>query len=90
MVETAQKVNGALIEQIIDIVVREMLIDRDAITMDTRLDSLDVASADMVMVLMAIEEDLDVYIPVDGDIAEAETVGELINTLAQHIENERA
>ena len=42
------------------------------------------------MILTAIEEKFDVYIPMDGSFQEARTVQELIDALAAYIKKEKA
>ncbi len=90
MDSTAQSADQEIIDKIIDIVVRETTVERADLGMDKRLDSLEIDSADMVLVLMCIEEELGAYIPIDGNIAEAETVGDLVETLMDHVKSENA
>ncbi len=78
-----------MVDRILDIVASEGMIERARVAPDVVLDSLDVASADLMMILMAIEEEYGVYIPVDESLSEAKTVGELINAITSHIEEER-
>lgn len=72
-------------KQIIDLIVSEVKIDPARITPDATLESLDVQSMDTVMILMAIEEKFGVYVPVDGQIAEAKDVGSFIRSVSDHI-----
>lgn len=70
--------NDALEEELLEIVAEEAMVERDALKRDALLSDLDIASADFVMVLMAIEEKFGVYISVDNEIAELKTVGDLL------------
>lgn len=82
-----EKINdrAELAERILDIIVAEGKFDRSRITPDATLESLDVQSIDIVMILMAIEEKFGVYIPIDGEIAEAKNLTSFVQSVADHI-----
>lgn len=77
--------NKALEEELLDIVAEEAMVDRDALNRDAKLEDLDIASADFVMVLMAIEEKYDAYISVDNELADLKTVQDLLTLAANKI-----
>lgn len=79
-----------LVEQLFDVIVRESNIDRSKITPDATLESLEVQSMDVVMILMAIEEKFGVYIPIDGPIAEAKDFRSFIDGVASRILAEKS
>jgi acyl carrier protein len=79
-----------LASQIIDVIVKEGMVDREKATMDATIESLDLKSIDIVMILTAIEEKFDVYIPMDGPFHEAKNVGDLINAITTHISKEKS
>jgi acyl carrier protein len=89
MTDTDAPTRTVLREKIIEIVAREGAIDASSIRPDASLADLQIASADMIMILMAIEEEFDVYVPVDGALAEAVTVGALIDGITAHITLQR-
>ena len=74
-----------LTEQVIDVICKEGMIDREKVTPDATIESLDLKSIDIVMILTAIEEKFDVYIPMDGSFQEAKDVKTLIATLVDHV-----
>jgi acyl carrier protein len=74
-----------LAERILDIIIAESKFDRSRITPDATLESLDVQSIDIVMILMAIEEKFGVYIPIDGKIAESKNLNSFVQSVADHI-----
>ena len=76
--------------QLLDIVVEEGMVDRDALTLDAELASLEIASVDFVMILMAIEEKFGAYIPVDEKLNDAKTVGDLLAVITAKIEAEKS
>lgn len=71
--------------QILDLIISEGKIDPSRITPDATLESLEVQSMDIVMILMAIEEKFGVYVPIDGQIAEAKDVTSFVHGVAEHI-----
>ena len=79
-----------LVNQITDVIVAEGMIDRDKVTMDAPIESLDLKSIDIVMILTAIEEKFDVYIPMDGPFHEAKDVKSLIDAIATYIVKEKS
>lgn len=78
-----------LVEEIIDVIAAEGMIDRTKITPDATIESLDLKSVDIVMILTALEEKFNVYIPMDGSLQEAKDVKSLIEAIAEHIQKER-
>ena len=76
--------------QLLAIVAEEGLVANREVGVDERLDELGIQSADFVMILMAIEEKFGVYIPVDENLTEAKTVGDLLDVVCRHIEDHRA
>jgi acyl carrier protein len=79
-----------LSEQVIDVICKEGMIDRAKVTPDATIESLDLKSIDIVMILTAVEEKFDVYIPMDGSFQEAKDVRSLISALIDHIVKEKA
>ncbi len=88
MTDTAQDI-AKLKEEIIEVIASEGMVDRSKVTPDATIESLDLKSVDIVMILTALEEKFNVYIPMDGSLQEAKTVESLIDAIAQHIQKER-
>ena len=78
-----------LIEQIKEVIATEGMIDISKITPEATIESLDLKSVDIVMMLTALEEKFNVYIPMDGSLQEAKDVKSLMEALADHIQKER-
>jgi acyl carrier protein len=78
-----------LADQVIDVICKEGMIDRDKVTPDATIESLDLKSIDIVMILTAVEEKFDIYIPMDGSFQEAKDVQGLIDALVDHIVKEK-
>lgn len=75
-----------VIDRLLDIVAREGMVEREKLTMDAALDTLGVQSADIVVILMTIEDEFEVYISIDDELSEATTVGDLVAVVAARIE----
>jgi acyl carrier protein len=80
----------SLIDGIIDVIAAEGMIPREKIQDDATIDSLGLKSIDLVMILTAIEEKFDVYIPMDGAFSEAKDLKGLVEAIAAHIRQEKA
>lgn len=78
-----------LVEDIIEVIAAEGMVDRTKITPDASIESLDLKSVDIVMILTALEEKFDVYIPMDGSLQEAKDVKSLIEAIADYIQKEK-
>jgi acyl carrier protein len=77
-------------QQVVDLIVSEGMVERDKVTPDATFDTLGLKSIDIVMVLTAVEEKFDVYIPMDGSIAEAKDLKSFIDGVIQRIASEQA
>jgi acyl carrier protein len=77
-------------DEIVDVIAKEGMVERERITPEATIESLDLKSIDIVMILTAIEEKFDVYIPMDGSFQEARTVQDLIDALTAHIKKEKS
>jgi acyl carrier protein len=78
-----------LIDEIIDVIAAEGMVDRAKVTPDATIESLDLKSVDIVMILTALEEKFNVYIPMDGNLQDAKDVKSLIEAIADYIQKER-
>jgi acyl carrier protein len=81
---------GRVYQQVVDLIVSEGMVERDKVTPDATFDTLGLKSIDIVMVLTAVEEKFDVYIPMDGTIAEAKDLKSFIDGVIQRIASEQA
>jgi acyl carrier protein len=88
-VETKALDKPELVNQIVDVIASEGMVDREKITMDATIESLQLKSIDIVMILTALEDKFDVYIPMDGPFHEAKDVKSLIDAVAAYIIQEK-
>jgi acyl carrier protein len=72
-------------EELLEIISKEGLVERDRLTDDATLESLGLASVDVVMLLMEIEERYNVYLPIDAELSGVRSLPELLNLLADKI-----
>lgn len=71
--------------RLLELVAKEGLVPVEKLKPEVRLEDLGLKSADLVMVLMAIEEEFKAYIPVDDSLSNAETLDDLLKALLPHI-----
>jgi acyl carrier protein len=66
-------------DKIFDIFAKEARLDRDSLTLDSKLEDLNIESLDMVQILFGIEEAFDVYVPQDDDSFKLETMRDVVD-----------
>jgi acyl carrier protein len=76
-------------EQLIEIIAKEGMIDREKLVPEATIETIGMASYDMVMVLMALEEKFGVYISVDQELTDVKTLDELLTVLSRRIEEQK-
>ena len=76
--------------RLLDIIAREGQVDGSRPVPDVTLDELGIKSADVVMILMVIEEEFGAYIPVDDALSNAKTLDDLLNALTPHLSKSAA
>ncbi|MGX9353349.1 acyl carrier protein [Shimia sp. W99] len=79
-----------LTRELLALVADEGMVEASEIAPEKRLEDLDIQSADFVMILMAIEEKYDVYISVDNELSDVETVQDLLDLVIAKIEEQKA
>jgi acyl carrier protein len=78
-----------LVEEIVEVIASEGMIDRTKVTPGATIESLGLKSVDIVMILTALEEKFNVYIPMDGALQDAKNVEGLIDAIAEYVLKER-
>jgi acyl carrier protein len=73
-------------QELLELVAREGMVDVSDVTPESRLEDLDIQSADFVMILMALEEEYGVYISVDNELSDVQTVQDLLSLAQSKIE----
>jgi acyl carrier protein len=88
--ETQSGETPSMTSEIIDVIATEGMIPREKLEDDATIESLGLKSIDIVMILTAIEEKFDVYIPMDGSFQEAKDLKGLVDAISAHILREKA
>jgi acyl carrier protein len=70
------------VDQILEVIAATVKVERGALTPATTLESLDIASLDMVDILFEMEERYNVYIPMGDELSQVVYLGDLIGVLA--------
>jgi acyl carrier protein len=73
------------VDQILDVIAETVKVDREVLTPATTLESLNIASLDMVEILFEMEERYKVYIPMGDELSHVVYLGDLIGVLANLI-----
>src|ERR1700690_2177931 len=76
-------------QEVIDIIARESLVAREKLTPGSTLESLGLASVDVLHILLGIEDSFGVYLPVDGLMADTKSVGDLVKLLTKLLSEKR-
>ena len=66
------------------------MVDKGKLTREATLEDLEIESIDMVMILQGLEEEFDVYVPMNEEIMELKNVGDVIDTVTRLIEAKTA
>lgn len=77
-------------EKIFDIFAKEARLDRESLSLDTKLEDLGIESLDMVQILFGIEDTFDVYVPQDDDSFKLETMKDVVDGVKRLMEEHNA
>ncbi len=68
----------SIADRIFDIVAKERRIDRSTLTLDTKLEDVEIESVDLVEIIFAIEDEFDIDIPQDESEFKLETMRDIV------------
>ncbi|MEN8196517.1 MAG: phosphopantetheine-binding protein [Pseudomonadota bacterium] len=71
--------------KVFDIVAKEARLDRSQLSLDDKLEDLNIESLDMVQILFGIEDEFDVYVPQEDDSFRLDSLGDVVNGVKQLI-----
>ncbi|MGL4873853.1 MAG: acyl carrier protein [Clostridium sp.] len=75
-----------MFEKIRDIIAEKLSVDAEEVTLESSfLDDLNADSLDIVELIMALEDELDMEMP-DEDVEGFKTVGDVVNYVKSHVE----
>jgi acyl carrier protein len=69
------------VDQFLEVIAETVKVDREALLPMTTLESLNIASLDMVDILFEMEERYNVYIPMGDELSNVVHLGDLIEVL---------
>ncbi len=87
---TTPHTKDAIRDELMRIIAREGELEPERLVPDATLDTIGIASHDLVLILMSIEETFDLYVTVDSDFADVETLDQLLNLLTERIREHQA
>ncbi len=73
----------AIFDKVKAIVVDQLGVDEEDITMDTTFEELNADSLDIVELIMSLEEEFDIEIP-DEDAEKIKTIGNAVDYIKEH------
>ena len=77
-------------EKIFDIIAKERRLDRSTLTLETRLEDINVESVDLVEIIFAIEDEFDIDVPQEEDAFQLETMGDIVTGVKRLIDEKQA
>lgn len=76
-----------VLEKIIEVIAVEGAVERSLITPTATLQTVGIASMDVVMILMGLEDVLDAYIPMNTDLSSARNLAELVEAATRTMQS---
>jgi len=77
-----------MLERLIQIIAKEAMLDRALIRPESTLETLGLASIDVVSILMGIEEEFDVYVPMSAELQDVRNLHDLIKIVTDAMAHE--
>ncbi|WP_297631450.1 acyl carrier protein [uncultured Clostridium sp.] len=75
-----------MFEKIQDIIAEKLSVDKEEVKLESSfIDDLNADSLDIVELIMALEDELEMEIP-DEDVENFKTVGDVVNYVKEHVE----
>lgn len=71
----------SLADTVMDIIAQEGAVAREKVTLTATLEDLEIQSIDMVMILQGIEEQFDIYVPMDERMHTLKTVEDVVSNI---------
>ncbi len=76
--------------KVLDIVAKECRLDRDSLTLDSKLEELNIQSVDLMQTIFQIEEAFDIYVPQEGDDFKLDTLRDVTDAVANLVSEKTA
>jgi acyl carrier protein len=75
-----------MLDRIIKIIIDEGKVDPEAVGPEATLETLGLISIDVISILMGIEEEFDVYLPMTEELSTARNLAELIEVMVAQMQ----
>ncbi len=76
--------------KVLDIVAKECRLDRDSLTLDSKIEDLNIQSVDLMQTIFQIEEAFDIYVPQEGDDFQLNTLRDVTDAVANLVSEKTA
>ncbi len=77
-------------EKIFEIVAKERRLDRATLSLETRLEDIEIESVDLVEIIFAIEDEFDIDVPQEENAFKLETMGDIVAGVKRLIAEKQA
>ncbi len=71
--------------RVLDIIAREAQRERTGLNLTDKIGDLDIASLDMVQIMFGIEEEFDIYVPLEDDAFGQQTLQDIVDGISHLI-----
>lgn len=75
--------------KVLDIVAKECRLDRDSLTLDSRIEDLKIESIDLMQTIFQIEEAFDIYVPQEGESFQMTTLRDVTDAVTRLVEEKQ-
>jgi len=76
--------------KVLDIVAKECRLDRDSLSLDSKLEDLNIESIDLMQTVFQIEETFDIYVPQEDDDFKLETLRDVTDAVKKLVDEKQA
>ena len=77
-------------ERVIEIVAREVRLERTNLPLDAKLEDLNIGSLDLVQIVFGIEEAFDIYVPLYDQSFKIETLSDVVEGIRRLVAAKKA
>lgn len=75
--------------KVLDIVAKECRLDRESLTLDSRIEDLKIESIDLMQTIFQIEEAFDIYVPQEGESFQMTTLRDVTDAVTRLVEEKQ-
>jgi acyl carrier protein len=77
-------------ERVLEIVAREVRLERANLSLDSKLEELNIGSLDLVQIVFGIEEAFDIYVPLYDQSFKIETLSDVVEGIKRLVAEKKA